>query len=104
LSRDPSNFLQDGLLTLILQGIENLLYDSQKSRYLQRKIKPFEGIALYALVTTAWGLCWLLDDAMATPAAGIAPWFKVPHLNYYAFLVGFGVAVVLGSVAAWLTV
>ena len=58
---------------------------------------PAAGIALYALVTTAWGLCWLLDDA-------IAPWFKVPHLNYYAFLVGFGVAVVLGSVAAWLTV
>ncbi|NJR72966.1 MAG: hypothetical protein HC773_03225 [Scytonema sp. CRU_2_7] len=53
-------------------------------------------IALYALMIVIWGLCWLLDDA-------IAPYFKVPHLNYYAFLIGFGVAVVLGSVATWLT-
>lgn len=53
-------------------------------------------IALYTLVLIAWGLCWLLDDALA-------PWFKVPHLNYYGFLVGFGVSVVLGSVATWLT-
>lgn len=42
LSRDPSNFLQDSLKTLVLFGFDNLLLPSQKSRYLQRKIKPFQ--------------------------------------------------------------
>ncbi|PHJ57164.1 hypothetical protein VF14_21790 [Nostoc linckia z18] len=43
-SRDLSNFLQDGLETLALSGFDNLLLSSQKSRYLQRKIKPFQVI------------------------------------------------------------
>ncbi|MDZ8139031.1 MAG: hypothetical protein RM049_27755 [Nostoc sp. DedQUE04] len=43
-SRDLSNFLQDGLETLTLSGFDNLLLSSQKSRYLQRKIKPFQVI------------------------------------------------------------
>lgn len=44
LSRDVSNFLQDGLETPVLFGFEKLLLPSQKSRYLQRKIKPFQVI------------------------------------------------------------
>lgn len=42
LSRDLSNFLQDGLETLVLSGFDNLLLQSQKSCYLQCKIKPFQ--------------------------------------------------------------
>ncbi len=42
LSRDMCFFLQDGLKTPIPSRFENLLHQSQKSRYLQRKIKPFE--------------------------------------------------------------
>ncbi|QFS46954.1 hypothetical protein GXM_04435 [Nostoc sphaeroides CCNUC1] len=38
------NFRQDGLLTPILCGFEKLLHQSQKRRYLQRKIKPFQVI------------------------------------------------------------
>jgi hypothetical protein len=37
-------FLQDGLKTLVPSRFENLLQHGQKSRYLQRKIKPFEVI------------------------------------------------------------
>jgi hypothetical protein len=44
LSRDLSNFLQDGLETLVLSSFDNLLLLSQNSRYLQRKIKPFQVI------------------------------------------------------------
>ncbi|MDZ8083363.1 MAG: hypothetical protein RMX35_30400 [Nostoc sp. DcaGUA01] len=39
-----SNFLQDGLEALALSGFDNLLLSIQKSRYLQRKIKPFQVI------------------------------------------------------------
>jgi hypothetical protein len=42
LSREPSKNLQDGLETPALFGFDNLLLSSQKSRYLQRKIKPFQ--------------------------------------------------------------
>jgi hypothetical protein len=34
--------LQDALETLALSGFDNLLLPSQNSRYLQRKIKPFQ--------------------------------------------------------------
>ena len=44
LSRDICFFRQDGLKTPILSRLKNLLHQSQKSRYLQRKIKPFEVI------------------------------------------------------------
>lgn len=42
MSRDACNFRQDGLKKLILSSFENLLHSTQKSLYLQRKIKPFE--------------------------------------------------------------
>lgn len=53
-------------------------------------------IALYALLVVAWVLCWLADDA-------IAPFFKMRDINYYACLIGFAVACVLGSIALWLS-
>lgn len=71
LSRDPSNFLQDGLLTLILQGIENLLHDSQKSRYLQRKIKPFEVILqVFSSISAQY-----LLNARGVPTANQRQWY-----------------------------
>ena len=53
-------------------------------------------IAFYSLVGVAWILCWLGDDA-------ISSWLKVPHLNYYAGLIGFAISVLLGGTAIWLT-
>ncbi len=44
LSRDLSNFLQYGLETFALSSFNNLLLPSQKSRYLQSKIKSFRVI------------------------------------------------------------
>lgn len=53
-------------------------------------------VSAYVLVTAAWGVCWLCDDA-------IAPYFKARNLNFYACLIGFATAIVIGGVVTWLT-
>ena len=53
-------------------------------------------IAMYALLLDCWVLCWLADDA-------IIPYVKAHQINYYAALIGFACAVVLGGAATWLT-
>lgn len=53
-------------------------------------------MAFYGLIACVWVMCWLCDDS-------VAPYFKSTNLNFYACLIGFAVAVLLGGIATWLT-
>lgn len=50
---------------------------------------------LYTLVSCGWVVLWLCDDA-------VVKYLKVSASQYYALLLGFGVAVAIGGITQWL--